>query len=99
MSEKVTKTFFIEDLLSDILMEPNFTEDLIGSICKNECVPEIRDSLLKLDHNELARQLIEGVIMKKDTLTSFMSQHRYSLRPCIISSLPVMLRLVWEIKC
>ncbi len=79
--DKVSKTYYISDLLSDILGDDSVRENLISKICENEFVCDVRKELLELSNQEISRQLIEGVIMKKDTLTSFLSKQRYSLRP------------------
>lgn len=79
--EKVTKTYQVRHLLRDILEVKEVKEKLIGRICRNECIFDIRDILLALDPDELSRQLIEGVILKKDNLTKYLSKDRYSLRP------------------
>ncbi|MDZ7740983.1 MAG: arginine deiminase family protein [Bacteroidota bacterium] len=78
---KVSRTFYISQLLSDILADIAVRENLISKICENEFVCDIRKELLELSNQEISRQLIEGVIMKKDSLTSFLSKQRYSLRP------------------
>ena len=44
-------------------------------------MPEIAQDLLDLEVPELVRQLIEGVVLREDTLTAFLSRDRYALRP------------------
>ncbi len=78
---KITKTFEVKDLLTEILEIPEVKESLVGNICKSENVKPIKSSLLKLDAGELARQLIEGVPLNKTTLTGFLSDERNALRP------------------
>lgn len=78
---KVSKTFEIQDLLQDILLQSDVKSKLISNICSNENKLEIQEQLLDLNNIELARQLIEGVIMVKDNLTKYLSQDRYSLMP------------------
>ena len=79
--EKVTNTFQVKDLLSDILANDKIKESLLEKICRFEHRPEIRDHLLSLSPDEGARQLIQGVIEVKDTLTKYLSPERYALRP------------------
>jgi arginine deiminase len=43
--------------------------------------PEMGEYLRSLDHIELARQMIEGVELKRDSLSGFLSHERYALRP------------------
>ena len=78
---KITKTFEVKDLLSEILEIPEVKENLVDSICKSEKVKPIESSLLRLEAGELARQLIEGVPLNKNTLTGFLSDERNALRP------------------
>jgi arginine deiminase len=79
--EKVCKTFQVKDLLSEILIDPDIKVSLIERICTHEKVLNIKEDLLALNHKELAAQLIEGVALKRDSLTTFLSDERYALRP------------------
>ena len=56
-------------------------EKLVRKVCADEGASEIVDDLLALDAEHLARQLIEGVQLKRENLTSFLSKDSYSLRP------------------
>lgn len=78
---KITKTFQVKDLLTDILGNAKVKESLIHKICQNENQLGLIDYLNTLKSNELAIQLIEGVVMRKDNLTNFLDKDRYSLRP------------------
>lgn len=79
--EKVTTTFEVKDLLSEVLKNEKVKENLIDSVCRFENAECIRPYLLSLEEKELSRQLIEGVLMQKQTLSNFLSKERYSLRP------------------
>lgn len=79
--EKLTTTFQVKDLLTEILVDPQVKLSLIERICTHEQVLNIKEDLLALDHKELASQLIEGVAIKRDSLTTFLSDERYALRP------------------
>lgn len=79
--EKVTRTFHVKDLLGVILHNAKVRETLVRNICMNEKVEELIDHLLELPETDLADQLIEGVVMKKDSLTRFLSKEYYSLPP------------------
>ncbi|RLD64292.1 MAG: arginine deiminase [Bacteroidetes bacterium] len=79
--DKHTKTFQVKDLLTEILNNDRVKESLIDEIFLSENVDESKDFMLSLSNKELARQLIEGVEMKKDNLTKYFSKERYSLRP------------------
>lgn len=79
--DKYTKTFQVKDLLTEVLDNDKVKENLIDEIFITENVDENKDFMLSLSNKELARQLIEGVVMKKDNLTKYFSKERYSLRP------------------
>jgi len=74
-------TLYVEDLLEEVLAEPGIKDKLLRQICHNECVESIIDDLLTLSDKELSRQLIEGVPIRRDSLTNYLSKNNYSLRP------------------
>ncbi len=78
---KITKTFEVKDLLTDVLSDENIKENLINDICKIDNVKFLKPSLLKFDNKELARNIIEGVPLNKNTLTGFLSDERNILKP------------------
>lgn len=78
---KYAKTLQVRVLLKDILNNEKVREGLIRRICKNEGKEKLFESLMLLETEELVRQLIEGVKLRKDNLTNFLSSDRYSLRP------------------
>lgn len=79
--EKLTTTYQIKKLLEDILQNSRVRENLIAKICKNEGVELQRQILDELNDTELASQFVEGVLLQKDNLTSFLSKKRYVLKP------------------
>ncbi len=79
--EKHSRVFELKDLLNEILGIDEVKKKLIDEIFFYEKVNDSKEFLLGLPAKELSRQLIEGVIMKKDNLTRFFNQERYSLRP------------------
>ncbi|MFN8255283.1 MAG: arginine deiminase family protein [Bacteroidales bacterium] len=78
---KLTKTYEVSSLLVDVLNDEKLKTNLVNRICTSENVFEIREFLLELSPQELGRQLIEGVVMKKESLTKFLSKDKYSLQP------------------
>lgn len=76
-----TSTFEVRDLLSTILEKDKVREELVKRICKNEGVPETTPDLLALSPKELSKSFIEGLPLKKDTLTRFLSPEEFALRP------------------
>lgn len=79
--EKVAQVFDVKDLLNDILANDKVKIDLVSSICRYEAVEDACSILENLNNDELARQLIEGVEMRKDTLTKYLDNERFSLHP------------------
>lgn len=79
--KKHAKVFYVTDLLADVLTNERVKDNLVREICKNEKVSQIQNFLFTLDSKELARQLIEGVLLKKTNLTSYLNKNRYVLQP------------------
>jgi arginine deiminase len=79
--KKLTRTFQVKDLLSSILGKEEVKNDIINKICEFDRAEEIRDYLKSQKPAELATSLIEGVEMKKDNLSKFLDEERYSLKP------------------
>jgi len=63
------------------LNQSRVKENLLSKICESENVPELKEYLSSLECDEIARQLIEGVDIKRNSLTKYLSNERYSLRP------------------
>lgn len=79
--ERWTRTFQLRDLLTDILSNNRVKETLLGRICSREAVPDVCRELMPLPADELARCLIEGLPLKRDNLTRFLSNDRFALPP------------------
>jgi len=79
--KKVTKTHEVKKLLTDILADETIKDSLLNEIFKEEKIIEQDGQIRDLSPNELANKLIEGVLMRKDNLTRFLSKERYSLPP------------------
>ena len=85
---KITKTYQVKDLLTNILKDDAIKLEVLNRIEKiepfiAEATPKgsIKDQLLDENAEDLARLLIEGVEMKRDTLTKFLNKDWYDLRP------------------
>ncbi len=85
---KITKTYQVKDLLTNILKDDATKLEVLNRIEKIEPfiveqTPKgsIKDQLMDEDAEDLARLLIEGVEMKRDTLTKFLNKDWYDLRP------------------
>ncbi len=79
--EKFTKVYQIKDLLIDILKDDQVKYKLVYKVCENENVFHLKDYLLGMDPQMLATELIEGVIIKRDSLTNYLSKEKYTLAP------------------
>lgn len=78
---KVTKTYQVSDLLYEVIRKPQAREELIGTICKHEGVMNLREELATIPSKQLVTLLIQGLPLKRNTLTSFLSNERYALQP------------------
>jgi arginine deiminase len=78
---KLTQTFQVKSLLERTLHNSKVRENLIENICDNEKAHDIKDELHDMSESQLAKCLIEGVLLKKNNLSRFLSHERYSLRP------------------
>jgi arginine deiminase len=85
---EIAETYQVKDLLANVLDKDSVKEIIIDQVCTME--PQIdvkgntysiKDLLLDQDAVDLASLLIEGVPLKKDNLTKFMSKERYTMRP------------------
>jgi arginine deiminase len=80
--KRFTNVFEVTDLLADVMAIGDARTDLLGKLCRfyNIC-NDVCHYMQHLDAQSLARQLIEGVEMRKNTLTSFLNAQKYSVRP------------------
>lgn len=77
----ITRTFFVEDLLTEVLSFSLCKETLVRKICHNEGQNTLITRLLDLDNAGLATQLIQGVPIQRDSITNFLNEDNYSLPP------------------
>jgi arginine deiminase len=68
-------------LLEDILHDDQVKENLLSRITANERVSGLKKELLLSDARSLAHLLIQGLPMKKDNLSRFLSKERFSIQP------------------
>ncbi|MBN2892508.1 MAG: arginine deiminase [Bacteroidales bacterium] len=79
--EKVSKVFYVEKLLTEVLENQATKNSLIHKITENCIHPEIRSTLIEQEPHEVARLLIEGVPLPKNSLTNFLSKDYFALQP------------------
>ncbi len=86
--KKVTKVYSISDLLTTILEQDQVKKELIEQVFQLESqisghhfTTGLKEHLLSQNAQELTNSLIAGVALEKNTLTRFMSDERFALRP------------------
>jgi len=79
--QKLVPSFRVMDLLKDILRSSEIREKLTKKACYNEGKPELISDLLDLNEIQLSRQLVQGVPLKRNNLSSYLSNDHFSLRP------------------
>lgn len=79
--KRFTNVLELRHLLSDVLQIEKVKRELIDKICKRESAADICNLLYECNHEELTRMLIEGIEMRKDTLTKFLDDERFALHP------------------
>lgn len=78
---QLTKTYRVGDLLTDVLRASEVKEKLIKQTCYREKRADLLEFLLDQEPEELSRMMIQGVPLQKVSLTNFMSNENFALRP------------------
>lgn len=71
----------VHDLLVALLADREVAEPLIRRLCAAEGAVSLGDELVAAPPGDLARLLVEGLPLRKDNLSRFLSRERYSLPP------------------
>ncbi len=79
--EKVTKTFEVKELLTDILENHDIKSRLINRITKSCNAEIIKNHLTEQTPEELTKLLIEGVPVQANSLTDYLQKNYYRLDP------------------
>lgn len=79
--EKVTNVFQVKDLLADIFESANVKNILVNRITESCNATSIKNILLEQSSEQLAKMLIEGVPMQKNSLTNYLSKNYFELEP------------------
>lgn len=79
--EHMVPTFRVMDLLKDVLRSDEIREKMVKKACYQEGHPELIAPLLDLNESQLAKQLVQGVPLDRNTLSAYLSNEHYSLRP------------------
>ena len=78
---KVAKVYQVRDLLAMVLDKKEARRDLVSRICIAEQAGSCFDTLMDMPTPKLVAALIEGLPVRIDTLTAFLSEDYYSLFP------------------
>ncbi|MFC2086607.1 arginine deiminase family protein [Bacteroidota bacterium] len=79
--KKITEVHFIKDLLIDTLQSKRARVNLINSVLNIEKTDFLGDLLYSMTNEELTSKLIEGIPLEKDTLTRFIDNERFAIKP------------------
>ncbi len=77
----VAETYEVIDLLEETLETEAARVKIIERVCKEENKEELKEYLSSLSNEELARELVEGVPLRRNNLTNFLSGERFALSP------------------
>ena len=79
--QKVTNTFEVRELLADILENEKVKQNMIQRVCAPGGDCEVADYLNSLSSQDMAREMIEGVVLRRDNLSRFLSKQRFAIKP------------------
>ena len=79
--EKYTTVYEVRNLLCRILENEKVKSGLVNRIADHERVDTLRNELLEMDAVILTSALIEGVELRRDNLSRFLSKERFELEP------------------
>ncbi len=79
--KKTTQVFEVKDLLENILKDNIVKANLLSKVCDSCRHSNTLDYIYDLDPAELAKILIEGIVLTRDNLTRFLSNQRFAMRP------------------
>ncbi len=79
--QKTSRVFVINELLTTVLEQEESKRELLQVICEREQVEEYYDYLMNQSANALTKILIEGLPMQINTLSDFLREEYYALKP------------------
>ena len=81
--KKFTTVFEVNDLLHEVIKNHEYRNELLQLICKNEHSgdDDLCNYIESIGDSILAKNLIQGIEMRKDNLTRFIDDERYCLHP------------------
>ncbi len=75
------RVYEVGDLLADVLENEKVRLELIDRVCTRCADGKVKRELQEMSTRQLTQSMIEGVEMKKDNLSRFLSNQRFSIRP------------------
>ncbi len=79
--QKTSRVYEVSDLLTGVLEKEDLKETLLRKICEAEYVPGYLDFLMQQPPALLSKILIEGLPLRVNTLTDFLREEYYALKP------------------
>ncbi len=79
--ERVTKVFYVSDLLEELLEDDDLCNSLVTQSCAAEGCEYLVDELMQHSPKVIARELIEGFAYRKGKDPERFAERRYVLRP------------------
>lgn len=79
--KKTSRVYEVSDLLEKVLEQEPLKKNLIRKICNTEGVTEYIDYLADMSASVLTKILIEGLPLQVNTLTDFLREEYYALKP------------------
>ncbi len=77
-----TKTFEVTNLLKDVITDEKIKENLIKDLIQSmNASPNVIEDLMKLSPENLSSKLITGIELKRDSLTTYLSDKKYEIPP------------------
>ncbi len=78
---KTSKVYTVSEMLTQVLNDSLMKHSLISDICKYEQAEKYYEYLMELPADSLAKILIEGLPIHINTLTDFLRDEYYALKP------------------
>jgi len=78
---KVSKTYQLKNLLTDILEIEEVKANLIDIIYTDTSLRDVRNSLKKMDAITLSSKIIEGLEIQNNSLSNYLNKKRFTIQP------------------
>lgn len=78
---KNAEVYEVQDLLKEVLEDETVKNELLAKVCSSCKHSNIIDQIYDQSPEQLAKMLIEGVVLNRDNLTRFLSNQRFAIRP------------------